>query len=232
MSDTTYVLVHGGWSGAWTWRDVGVELTKRDEKWVSLDLPSSTHGAHPNTYLHDDAREVVEVANLEGPVVLVGHSYGGSVITEAAEQIEGLQRLVYVAAIVPALGQSTTEASLEVRVRTLLDDAMEVDGELLRLNPEKAAAALYQDCEVDVAQWAISQLTTQTIASLRSPRSSFNVDVPSRYILCAEDRAVDPSVQVVMAQRCNEVITLESGHSPMFSRTGSLCDLILENSNH
>ena len=87
MSEATYILVHGGWGGAWTWRDVGKELTRRDLPWTALDLPSSTRGAHPNTYLADDAREVIEVAKLDGPVVLVGHSYGGAVITEAAGDI-------------------------------------------------------------------------------------------------------------------------------------------------
>ena len=91
MNETTYILVHGAWGGAWCWRDVGVELTARGVQWTVLDLPSSTHGAHPNTYLSDDAREVIEVAKLDGPVVLVGHSYGGAVITEAAEQIPNLE---------------------------------------------------------------------------------------------------------------------------------------------
>jgi pimeloyl-ACP methyl ester carboxylesterase len=227
MTDTTYILVHGGWSGAWCWRDVGAELTLRNVAWSAVDLPSSTNGALPNTYLGDDARDVIEVANLEGPVVLVGHSYGGCVIAEAAEKIPNLERLVYVAALVPLLGQGCTEASREVKVRTKLDDAIEVDGEYLFLNPERAEAALYQDCENETVQWAISQHTTQTIASFRSPRSSFDVDVPSRYIACTQDNAIDPSVQEVMASRCSEVMFLNCGHSPMFSRPSSLVDLIL-----
>jgi len=227
MNEPTYILVHGAWGGAWCWRDVGQELTNRGVQWTALDLPSSTHGAHTNTFLADDANDVIEVASMEGPVVLVGHSYGGAVVTEAADRVANLERLVYVAALVPSLGQSASEANREVAVRTMLDDAIENDGDFLRLKPDLAAKALYQDCTDEVAAWAVSQLTAQSVASFRSPRSSFDVDVHSHYILCANDNAIDPSVQQVMAQRCSEVATLESGHTPLLSRPRVLCDLIL-----
>lgn len=231
MSETTYILVHGAWGGAWCWRDVGAELTRRGVAWSVLDLPSSTHGALPNTYLADDAREVVTVARLDGPVVLVGHSYGGAVITEAADQIKNLERLVYIAALVPLLGESATETTREVHVRTLLDEAIEVDGDFLRLEPGLAKKALYQDCDEVTADWAVGQLTTQTLASFRSPRSSFDVDVPSYYVRCTLDQAVDLSVQELMAARCNEVATLESGHTPLLSQPIALTDLILTSAN-
>jgi pimeloyl-ACP methyl ester carboxylesterase len=227
VSEATYILVHGGWSGAWSWRDVGKELSQRDLPWTALDLPSSTRGAHPNTYLADDAQEVIDVAKLDGTVVLVGHSYGGAVITQAADQIPNLARLVYIAGLVPALGQSASEAKAEVDLMTRLDDAIERDGEFLVLNPLLAHAALYQDCKEKVAAWAVSQLTPQTVASFRSPRSAFDVDVPSRYILCTDDNALDPTLQKVMSDRCTEVVTLESDHSPFLSRPGVLTDLLV-----
>ena len=227
MSETTYVLIHGAWGGAWCWRHVGAELTRRGVAWTALDLPSSTRGARPTTYLADDAREVVDVARLDGPVVLVGHSYGGAVIAEAAAEIPYLVGLVYVAALVPALGESASEAARLVGSRTLLDGAIEVDGELLRLNPARARDALYQDCDDEMASWAVSQLSTQTVASLRSPRSAFDVDIHSRYLLCTLDNAIDPAVQEVMAERCSQVVRLESGHTPLLSQPRALCDLLV-----
>ena len=227
MAESTYILVHGAWGGAWYWSEVGAELTRRGANWTALDLPSSTHGAHPNTFLADDAHEVIEVAKLEGPVILVGHSYGGAVITEAADRVPSLERLIYIAALVPNLGQSTTEATRDVDVRTLLDDAIESDGEYLRLNPRLAAAALYQDCPDDVAARAVASLSSQTIASLRSPRSAFDSGAPSFYVRCNLDQTIDPSLQDVMATRCDEVATLESGHCPMLSMPATLCDLLL-----
>ncbi len=127
----------------------------------------------------------------------------------------------------PTLGQSANEASQEIDIRTPLDEAIEVDGDYLRLDQGRAQVALYQDCESALAEWASAQLTTQTIASLRSPRSSFDIDAPSRYILCTNDNALDPQLQNVMARRCDEVVTIESGHSPFLSRVNTLCDLIL-----
>lgn len=227
MTETTYILTHGAWSGAWNWREVGGELTRRGVAWSALDLPSSTHGAHPTTYLADDAREVAAVAQLDGPVVLVGHSYGGAVVTEAAPDVPNLIGVIYVAALVPELGQSTTECSRQVKVRTLLDEAIELDGEFLRLDPAKARDALYQDCDEQTATWALAQLSTQTLASLRSPRAAYDVDVPTNYVICTLDQAVDPILQEILASRCDEAVHLESGHSPLLSRPDTLCDLIL-----
>jgi pimeloyl-ACP methyl ester carboxylesterase len=195
--------------------------------WTAVDLPSSTPGAHPNTFLADDAREVLAVANAEGPVVLVGHSYGGAVLCEAAADVQHLERLIYVSALVPLLGESATETSREVQVRTTLDESIQVEGDFLTLDPVLAKKALYQECEEETADWAVTQLTAQTIASFRSPRSSFEVSVPSYYVRCTHDNAVDLSLQELMAARCTEFATLESDHSPMFSMPAALCDLIL-----
>jgi pimeloyl-ACP methyl ester carboxylesterase len=198
--------------------------------WTAVDLPSSTPGAHPNTFLADDAREVLAVANAEGPVVLVGHSYGGAVLCEAAEDVQHLERLIYVSALVPLLGESATETSREVQVRTTLDESIQVEGDFLTLDPVLAKKALYQECEGKTADWAVTQLTAQTIASFRSPRSSFEVSVPSYYVRCTHDNAVDLSLQELMAGRCTEVATLDSDHSPMLSMPSRLCDLLLSTS--
>src|SRR5665213_521247 len=226
MTETTYILVHGAWSGGWCWRDLGAELTRRDANWTALDLPSSTHGAHPNTFLADDAHEVIEIAKLDGPVVLVGHSYGGAVITEAADEVLNLEGLVYIAAFVPSFGESVSEANQAIPNRTLLDGAIEADDDFLRLDPERAAAALYQDCDEDVAAWAVSQLTLQTIASFRSPRSSCDVAFPSRYIVCMNDMAVDLRSETILASPCKNVATLNSRGSRKFSHQIELCAII------
>src|ERR1700722_6925519 len=84
VTDPTYKLVHGGWSGAWCWRDVGAELDRREVSWRALDLPSSRNGADPSTGLADDAAAVAALADGDGPYILVAHSYGGAVVAEAA----------------------------------------------------------------------------------------------------------------------------------------------------
>ena len=160
--------------------------------------------------------------------MLVAHSYGGMVATEVAPAIAQLERIIYIAALVPALGQSATDASREVRVRTLLDESIEVDGDFLRLNAAMARGALYGDCASEVADWAIAQLSSQTLASFRSARTSSSPGAESLYVKCENDRAIDPSLQATMAARCNGVASMSSGHSPFLSAPSDLCDLLVE----
>ncbi|HUX04071.1 MAG TPA: alpha/beta fold hydrolase [Acidimicrobiales bacterium] len=230
MTQPTFILVHGAWHGAWSWRDLGAEFDRRGVTWRALNLPSSQRGGDPLADLDQDAVRVADACEVDGDVVLVGHSYGGAVISEAAHLVTNLERMVYVAALVPEVGQSATDASREVRVRTELDAAMELDGDYIRLDPTKAASALYHDCTREVSDWATAQLSVQTLASFRSARKGVDVPVPSRYILCRQDRAIDPALQQVMARRTNEVIAIESGHCPFLSRPSQLCEILLASS--
>lgn len=226
MPEPTYVLVHGAWHGAWCWRDVAAEFDRRRVPWRAVDLPSSRDPEGVRD-LRDDAAAVVALADVGGPVVLVGHSYGGAVIAEAASRVASLAGLVYLAALVPRPGQSATDASREVRVRTALDDATVVDGPLLRVRADGAAAAFYGDCSHTDQEWAVAQLSSQTLASFRCPRQEDDPPTPRRYVLCERDRAIDPSLQQVMSGRCDEVIRLASDHSPFLSHSSECVSAIL-----
>src|SRR5580700_6219902 len=106
------VLVHGAWHGAWCWEPVVVELEGRGHPVRTIDLPSR---GNPAGDLHGDAQAVRElVESLGRPVVLVGHSYGGAVITEASSGTPGIKRLVYLTALVPDAGESVLEAGKAV----------------------------------------------------------------------------------------------------------------------
>jgi len=227
VTSPTYILVHGAWGGAWCWRDVATELDRRGVTWKAVDLPSSRNGADPTTGLAEDAAAVAALANDEVPYVLVAHSYGGAVVSEVASRIANLQRCIYVAALVPSPGESATDASRRIRVRTRLDDAIEVDGEYLRLKPGEASEALYNDCPRVVAKWAVGQLSTQTIASFRSPRQSENARAETIYVRCTNDHAVDPELQQLMSVECDFALSMESGHSPFISQPTRFCDVIL-----
>jgi len=228
MSSPTYLLVHGAWGGAWSWRDVGAEFDRRGVTWKAVDLPSSRLDADPTTGLAEDAAAVLALADGEGPYVLVAHSYGGAVVAEVASRISNLERCFYVAALIPGPGESATDASRQVQVRTLLDDAIEVDGDYLRLNKDLAGAALYNRCDVEVAKWAVDHLSTQTIASLRSPREFENATSEKIYVRCTDDHAVDPQLQQLMSEECDFALDIDSDHSPYLSEPLRFCDVILD----
>jgi pimeloyl-ACP methyl ester carboxylesterase len=227
VTDPTYILVHGAWGGSWCWRDVGAEFDQRGVTWRAVDLPSSRNDANPSTGLAEDAAAVAALADGDGPYVLVAHSYGGAVASEASSRIANLQRCIYVAALIPSPGESATDASRRIQVRTLLDDAIEVDGDFLRLNPALAGKALYDDCTPEVSKWAIAQLSTQTIASFRSHRESEKARTETIYIRCTNDHAVDPELQQLMSEECDFALSLESEHSPFLSQPSGFCDAIL-----
>lgn len=227
MQQPTFILVHGAWHGAWCWRDLTPELDQRSAAWRTIDLPSSHDDGAGTSDLESDADAVARLANMSGVVILVGHSYGGAVISEAASRVDQLVGLVYVAALRPQVGQSASEASRVVDVRTALDVAMEVDGAFVRLNDDLAVTGLYLECSPEVQQWALPQLSRQTLASFRGRRQSQDAVVPSRFLLCRNDRALDASLQERMAEGCDEVIELSSDHSPFLSHPAQCAELIL-----
>src|SRR6478752_6093672 len=110
----TIVLVHGAFAESSSWNGVIAQLQQHDVTAVAV--------ANPLRSLAGDAAYVRDVlASIEGPIVLVGHSYGGLVITEAAAGNEAVVGLVYVAAFVPETGQSAFELSNSAPGGTLGD---------------------------------------------------------------------------------------------------------------
>ena len=228
MTEPVFILVHGAWGGAWCWDKFVQDLDTLKADWRTVDLPSSKIGGDPNSDLAVDADIVAKTANaVDGPVVLIGHSYAGAVITEAAPRVNSLDSLFYIAATVPEIGQSHSDTARLVRVRTEMDGAMQVDGPLLRLDLEAAALALYQESAPELRDWAKSRLSTQTLASFRGVRTAAPVEVQSRYVLCRHDHALDPSLQELVSTRCNSVVEIESDHCPFFSHSEELAAILV-----
>jgi pimeloyl-ACP methyl ester carboxylesterase len=162
---------------------------------------------------------VVDVA--AAPPVLVGHSYGGAVITD----VVGAAHLVYLAAFVPDAGESA--ASLNGR-DGLINAAVRLrdDGET-EVVPELADAHLYHDCTPEQRARARSLLVPQAARSGRgTPIRTAWRTAPSTYVMSTEDRAVAPEVQRRMAARCTDIVELEAGHSAYLSRTRDVAELV------
>jgi pimeloyl-ACP methyl ester carboxylesterase len=224
------ILVHGAWHGAWCWAGLQAELDRRGIASLAVDLPGHGASTLSLTDMHGDAQHVVDVlARQTHPVVLVGHSYGGAVITEAAARSTGIAHLVYVAAFALDAGESVTSllGSLP-RVEVALAAAIVAgDDGVSTIDPARAAGAFYGRCPPDVVRSALPRLTPQPLGTFAQavsgdPRST----IDSTYVACTLDQAVAHAHQAVMAQRCTTSVTLETDHSPFASMIVETADVI------
>jgi len=229
------VLVHGAWHGAWCWAALQAELDRRGIASLAIDLPGHGTSPFPLGDLHADAEAVVRVLrDLDDrghrPPVLVGHSYGGAVITEAASRHSAVAHLVYVAAFALDRGESVMGALRSFPPRDVaLSAAMRVvdGGAASVLDPATAAPALYNECPPAIAEAALARLSPQPMATMvqdvtGSPRQS----IASTYVLCERDLAVHPDHQRIMAARCTDTVVLDTDHSPFVSAVPETADLI------
>ena len=238
-TDTTnrplIVLVHGAWHGAWCWAALQSALDEMGAASIAIDLPG--HGASnlPFGDLHADAQHVVDVVSRLGQsVVLVGHSYGGAVITEASHRLQSsnvdVRHLVYLAAFCPDTGESVMDLARHPSGGPVdLGDAMTmIDGGLSVLEPTKAAPALYGDCPDAPVRAAIARLCPQPMATVLQPTTGAGwKTIDSTYVVCTRDRSVHPGHQEYMAQRCRRVIRLDTDHSPFLSKTAETAEILV-----
>ncbi|WP_330455635.1 alpha/beta hydrolase [Streptomyces sp. NBC_00820] len=178
---------------------------------------------HRGSLAADTAAVQAAVDRLAEPPLVLGHSYGGSVITGLC----GVGRLVYLAAFVPDAGESAAGLG---GASSQLKSAIEPqhDGST-RLDPNRAVDALYADCPEHLAAWAVGLLRAQAAGCGRGvPERQSWKHAPSVYAVCTKDRAIDPELQRVMAARCDSVREWETGHSPFVGRPELVIDLTLE----
>ncbi len=167
-----------------------------------------------------EAVQAVVDAEDEPPLVL-GHSYGGSVITG----LTGVAHLVYLAAFVPAEGESAAALG---GASDLLRSAI-VPGEdgVTRMDPAKAVDVFYGDAPAERAAWAASLLRPQRPGCGRGvPERQAWRHTPSTYVACALDRAIDPGLQAEMGRRCSNAVTWPTGHAPFVGSPERLVGLL------
>ncbi|MGW5701624.1 alpha/beta hydrolase [Amycolatopsis japonica] len=222
MSDKpAIVLVHGFWGGAAHWEKVILELARRGY--------DSLHAVeNPLTSLADDAERTRKmVKQIDGPVVLVGHSYGGAVITEAGD-LPNVSGLVYIAAFAPDAGESPGQISQEHPPAAFDNIAPDSDG-YLWIKPEKFRESFAQDLTEDEALvMAVTQkapLGSTFGDTVTSPAWKAK---PSWYQVSTADRMIHPDNERRMAERMNprRIIELDASHASLASQPGPVTDLI------
>ncbi|MBT4364901.1 MAG: alpha/beta fold hydrolase [Desulfobacterales bacterium] len=224
---STYVLVHGAWHGGWCWDKVVHLLEKEGHKVVAPDLPGHGRDKTPIAEISLEAYAEFVCRVLDDqfePVVLVGHSMGGAVITQAAEyRPEKISTLVYLAAFLLKDGEMLKQYSADDPESLLARNLISSEDESsLTINDAALKEIFYDDCPDEDVKRARALLVPQPAAPLMTPVRTTKENfgrIRRIYIACNHDKAIDPSIQENMYTKspCEKVITMNTSHSPFFS---------------
>jgi pimeloyl-ACP methyl ester carboxylesterase len=213
----TVVLVHGAWADNSSWDGEVAELEKEgyDARAISNPLEDLT----------TDAESVKSfLATMKGPIVLVGHSYGGSVITNAADGNPNVRALVYVDAAAPDVGETNGSLSgansvLKNKPEDQLFDKLPYPGAPagavdLYLKKDVFLNAFGNDLPTDVATrlWATQRVASTAAFDTPSKYAAWKT-IPSWYFISSGDQIITPASETAMANRAHSVITTFDGGS-------------------
>ncbi|GAA5017045.1 alpha/beta hydrolase [Streptomyces siamensis] len=213
---TAVVLVHGLYHCPEHFAVVAERLRTAGTEVVVPEL-------HRGSLPADTAAVQAAIDSLGEPPVVLGHSYGGSVITG----VRGAGHLVYLAAFVPDAGESA--ASLGGASPQLQDAISRKPNGSTSLYPDRAVDTLYSGCPGPLAAWAVGLLRPQAPGCGRGvPEHHSWKRTPSTYVVCAQDRAIDPDLQRKMASRCTNVCEWQTGHSPFVGQPDLVVELLQE----
>jgi pimeloyl-ACP methyl ester carboxylesterase len=220
----TVVLVHGFWGGAAHWAKVIVQLNK-------MGYDSVCAVENPLTSLADDAARTRKMlAQQKAPVVLVGHSYGGAVITEAGNQ-PNVAALVYIAAFAPDAGESLLDVGAAFPAPPGVANAAPDSDGYIWINPKKFGESFCQDLPADeILVMAATQKAPVGSTFADKVTAPAWKSKPSWYQISSEDRMIAPANEKRMAERmaAKKIITLKASHASLASMPKEVSALIDE----
>jgi pimeloyl-ACP methyl ester carboxylesterase len=214
------VLVHGLWADGSSWSKVIPILKNAGHSIIAVQLPLHS--------LADDVATVKRAIDLVGgPTILVGHSYGGFVITNAGYNNQNVTGLVYVSAFAPDEGESTTTF---VDVVTLPPGLLVFDsGGFAYINPEMFYEAFVQDANATEAETlaVVQKPAHQSLFTEPSGPPAWK-QLPTWFEVSESDHIIPPDAQRQFAQRMNATtISLNSSHASLVSHPDEIAELIL-----
>lgn len=227
----TIVLVHGAFADSSGWQAVADRLADRGYPVIAFSNP--LRGPIPDAeYLRQF------LSTIEGPIVLVGHSYGGAVITNAATGDEDVKSLVYVAAYAPAEGESVAAANALGGGHTDVTDhlvirpypgAPEGDADAY-IDPAWFHRLFAQDLPKKTTRFMAATQRPGALAALVSPSGPPAwEEIPSWYLVAKQDRIIPPEAERAMAKRAGATtVVIDSSHVAMMSHPKAVTNLILK----
>ncbi len=217
------LFVHGALvrDGAWWWSRMVEPLKQHGLGTAAVELPSCDGNLDDGLYADVDAVKAA-VRRAGDEVILLGHSYGATIITDAAAGEEAVEHLVYLAALIPDIGDSlaslTSGPAPWVRA---------TENGFVELITDQLNELFLQDCDQDAKDGAHRRVARQSALAFSQPvRAAAWRSIPSTYVVCAEDLAIPQERQRVMAQKTGDVIELPTGHHPFLSRPSALASAL------
>jgi len=227
MTDSTptipaVVLVHGAWADASSWQRVIPILLAKGLKVVAVQNPTTSLAADVAV-----ARQAIDL--VDGPVVLVGHSWGGTVITEAGNA-PNVKALVYVAAFAPDVGQSTGDQVQAHDAPPGLSTAVPFGEGFLKMSAEGWINNVAQDLPDDEARVLATVQPPLALTTFGDKISNAAWKTcPSWYVVSLKDRAVNVALQRELAARIKAKTTeLDSSHVSLLSQPAAVANVILD----
>ena len=224
----TIVLVHGAFADASSWNGVAGELRGKGYPVVAV--------ANPLRSVSGDARYTASLLDkIPGPVVLVGHSYGGSVISNAATGNARVKALVYVSAFAPEQGESVVELAGKFPGSTLGDALaapvpLPEGGVDLYIDQDKFRNQFAADVKPDAARlMAVGQRPVAEAALKEPSQGTAWKDHPVYFVYGAADKNIPPAAMAWMAERAHArrtVVIPNASHVPMVSHAHEVAALI------
>jgi pimeloyl-ACP methyl ester carboxylesterase len=217
---TNVVLVHGAWADGSSWRKVIPILEKAGHRVVAVQLPLQS--------LADDVATVKRAVDMLGPTILVGHSYSGFVITNAAYDNPKVKALVYVAAFAPDEGESIGNF---VDIAKLSKDFLIIDsGGFAYINPEFFPQSFAQDVEPAEAE-VMSVVQKPINVSVFGEKSGPPAwrQLKTWYQVSENDRMIPPDAERSFAKQMNATTSLlGASHASLISQADKIAEIILE----
>jgi len=214
------ILIHGGFVDGSGWEPV-YNVLKKDGYSVSI-------AQHPTTSLSDDVAYVHRlIAAQKGPVLLVGHSYGGVIVTEAGNDPK-VKGLVYIAAFAPDQGESVDSLIKNPVPGAPVPPILPPTDGFLLLDQAKFAASFAADVSADKAAFMAASQVPWGVAALTGAVSQASwKNKPSWYLVAKDDKMIPPPAQRAMSQRAGStVVEVPGSHSVFMSQPEAVAALI------
>ena len=224
----TVVLIHGAWHGPWCFDKVVAGLEARGVPVVAVERRRMHEASGELRGVTDSGENeaIVRAAleQIEGPIVALGHSFGGVSLTTAPLGNDNVKHLVYLTAIMPDTDGSVPDNFVNPELATAV-----IAGEdgSTTVQEDKIRYAFYHQCSDEDYERALTLLVRDEAAiPFDAPEDTAWNKITTTYVVCTEDRALLAEGQRTLARRADRVVEWSTDHSPFFSAPQLMVDLL------